>query len=92
LEGGKKIAGKSETFYDADILTALTNEPQKGSRAMQNILAKMKIKTGDVFLLGRMQKLAEQEQIEIWGDPSKGWKEFEVKLKSEDKTAIATPD
>jgi hypothetical protein len=82
LEGGKKIAGKEENFYDDDILKGLNYEWQKGNRAMHNILAKMKIKTGDVFLLGRMKKLAEAKKIEINGDPSKGWKEFEVKLKT----------
>ncbi len=92
LEGGKKIAGKSETFYDADIFTALTNEPQKGSRAIQNILSKMKIKTGDVSLLWRMKALAEEGKIEITGDPSKGWKEFEVKLKNADIAFIETED
>ncbi len=82
LEGGKKIATRSEDFYDKDILANLTNEPQKGSKAMQNILAKMKTKTGDVFLLWRMKALAEEGKIDLTGDPSKGWKEFEVKLKA----------
>ncbi len=82
LEGGKKIAGKEEDFYDADILNSLTYDWQKGNRAVHNILAKMKIKTGDVFILERMKKLAESEKIEINGDPSNGWKEFEVKLKT----------
>ena len=82
LEGGKKIAGQTDAFYDMDILKSLTTEWQKGSKAMQAILSKMKFKTGDVFLLWRMQQLAESGQIELTGDPSKGWKEFEVKLKS----------
>lgn len=82
LEGGKKIAGKEESFYDKDILSALNNDWQKGNRAMQGILSKMKVKTGDVFLLWRMRRLAAEDQIEINGDPAKGWKEFEVKLKS----------
>lgn len=82
LEGGKKIAGKEEDFYDPDILRVVTGEWQKGNRAMHNILAKMKIKTGDVFILWRMKKLVEQGKMEMNGDPAKGWKEFEVKLKS----------
>ena len=82
LEGGKKIAGKEESFYDKDILSALNNEWQKGNRAMQGILSKMKVKTGDVFLLWRMRRLAAEDQIEINGDPAKCWKEFDVKLKS----------
>lgn len=82
LEGGKKIVSKGDDFYDAEILKGLTNEWQKGNKAMANILGKMKIKTGDVFLLWRMTKLAEAEKIEINGDMSKGWKDFEVRLRS----------
>jgi len=82
LEGGKKIVSKDETFYDKDILVELTAEAQKGNKAMQNILSKMKNKTGDVTLLGRMKVLAEEGKIELTGEPSKGWKEFDVKLKS----------
>ncbi|SHF11710.1 DUF1835 domain-containing protein [Flavisolibacter ginsengisoli] len=82
LEGGKKIAGKKEDFYDAEILKGLTNEWQKGNKAMSGILGKMKIKTGDVFLLWRMKKMAEEDKMEIHGDTNKGWKDFEVRLKN----------
>lgn len=81
LEGGKKIASKEADFYDKDIFAGLTAEPQKGSKAMQSILSKMKVKTGDVTLLNRMRVLAELELIELNGEPAKGWKEFDVKLK-----------
>ena len=86
LEGGKKIASKEEDFYDKDILAGLTGDWQKGNKAMHTILAKMKIRTGDVYLLWRMKKLAAEDKIEINGDTSKSWKDFEVKL----KTAAAT--
>ena len=82
LEGGKKIGSREADFYDKDILANLATEWQKGNRAMANILGKMKIKTGDVFLLWRMKELAAIGSIEINGDPSKGWKEFEVRLKT----------
>lgn len=82
LEGGKKIVSKEADFYDKDILAGLTAEPQKGAKVMANILGKMKIKTGDVFLLWRMKELAAQEAIEIIGETTKGWKEFDVKLKT----------
>ena len=82
LEGGKKIVSKEADFYDKDILDNLTKEFQKGNRAISHILSKMKIKTGDVFLLWRMKKLASQDVLEINGDTSKGWKDFEVRLKS----------
>jgi hypothetical protein len=89
LEGGKKIVSKDEDFYDGDILKGLTNEWQKGNKAMASVLGRMKIKTGDVFLLWRMKKLAELDKIEINGDTSKGWKDFDVKLKSE--TPVEVP-
>ncbi len=90
LEGGKKIAGREETFYDADILHGLSKEWQKGNKAMHAILSKMKIKTGDVFLLWRMQKLAEAGRVEIHGNPADGWKGFEVRLKTTDTENNAT--
>jgi hypothetical protein len=89
LEGGKKIASKDEDFYDNDILANLTKDFQKGNRAMNNILAKMKIKTGDVFLLWRMKKLAAEGKLEINGEPSKGWKDFEVRLNSVEMEPIS---
>ncbi len=82
LEGAKKIVGKEEDFYDTDILKNLSNDWQKGNRAMQNVLSKMKIKTGDLFLLWRMKKLAEEGRLEINGETTKSWKDFEIKLRS----------
>jgi len=40
----------------------------------------MKIKTGDVFLMWRMKHLINEGKIEISGEVSKGWKDFDVKL------------
>lgn len=88
LEGGKKIAGKEESFYDEEILKSLSKEWQKGNKAIGNILNKMKIKTGDIFLLWRMKELANQDKIEINGDPAKGWKEFEIRLKSNEPELV----
>lgn len=82
LEGGKKIVSKEASFYDKDILNNLSKDWQKGNKAMFNILGKMKIKTGDVFLLWRIKELAAEDKVEINGETSKGWKEFEVRLKS----------
>lgn len=79
LEGGKKIAGKEETFYDGEILKNLTGEWQKASRLLTNTLHRMKTKTGDVFILWRMKKLINDGRIEITGDMNKGWKDVDVK-------------
>jgi hypothetical protein len=84
LEGGKKIVGKEENFYDTEILKNVTAEWQKATRVLTNTLHRMKIKTGDVFIMWRMKHLINEGKIEVTGDVSKGWKEFDVK-KSERK-------
>ncbi|MGZ3852779.1 MAG: DUF3658 domain-containing protein [Flavisolibacter sp.] len=90
LEGGKKIVGKNEDFYDKEILSGLSNDWQKGNRAIQSILGKMRVKTGDVFLLWRIKKLVEEEKVEINGDTTKNWKDFDVKLKAAAPEAVET--
>lgn len=80
LEGGKKIAGKEESFYDTEILKNITGEWQKATRVLSNTLNRMKIKTGDIFLMWRMKQLITDGKIEITGDSSKSWKDFDVKL------------
>ena len=92
LEGGKKIAGVKEEFYDNDILKGLTTEWQKGNKAMHSVLSKMKIKTGDVFILNRMKKLTEEGKIEITGDTAKGWKDFEIRITSNQNDTIKTEE
>ncbi len=80
LEGGKKIVGKEEIFYDNDIVRNLTPEWQKAARVITNTLHRMKIKTGDVFLMWRLKKLISERKIEVTGDVNKGWKDFDVRL------------
>jgi hypothetical protein len=80
LEGGKKIIGKEDIFYDNDIIRNLTPEWQKAARVITNTLHRMKIKTGDVFLMWRLKKLVNDGKIEVTGDMNKGWKDFDVRL------------
>lgn len=80
LEGGKKIVGKEESFYDKDVLSGVTAEFQKLSKVLHTIFSKIKIQTGDVFLVWRIKKLIEEGKIEMQGDWEKGWKEVEIKL------------
>jgi len=79
LEGGKKIVSKEETFYDNTILSVVTNDFQKLQKILNAIFSKMKIKTGDVFLVWRIKKLIEENKIAMQGDWEKGWKEIELK-------------
>jgi Protein of unknown function/Domain of unknown function (DUF1835) len=80
LEGGKKIVGKEDSFYDNEIVKNITSEWQKAGRVLSNTLHRMKIKTGDVFIMWRMKELINQGKIEALGDVMKGWKEFDIKL------------
>ena len=80
LEGGKKIVSKEVDFYDKDILAAINAEPQKLNKILGNMFSKMKIKTGDVFLVWRMRELINAGKLEAAGDWNKGWKEITLKL------------
>lgn len=81
LEGGKKIASREETFYDKEVLSAITGEWQKLNKVFTNLFNKMKVKTGDVFLAWRMRKLTEEGKLELQGDLTRAaWKEAQVKL------------
>ncbi len=88
LEGGKKIVSKEANFYDKELLSAITGEAQKLGRYLQHVLGKMKIKTGDAFLVWRLRELAAQGNIELSGDWNKGWKEIQLKTAS---APAATP-
>ncbi len=88
LEGGKKIIGKEDSFYDNEILKNITGEWQKATRVLSNTLHRMKIKTGDVFVMWRMKELISRGKIEITGDLNKGWKDFDVKLSGTKHTEL----
>lgn len=90
LEGGKKIAGKEESFYDSELLKNATAEWQKASRLLTNTLHRMKIRTGDVFLMHRMKQLIAEGRLEAMGEPDKGWKEFDVRLAGTKQAEAAT--
>jgi hypothetical protein len=77
LEGGKKIVGKDVDFYDKDILPNNIRQPQKLVKLISNTLNKMKVKTGDVFLVWRIREMDAEGKLET-GDWNKGWKELTV--------------
>ena len=89
LEGGKKIVGKEVTFYDNEIIKNITGEWQKAWRVLSNTLHRMKIKTGDVYIMWRLKELIGEGKIDVSGDITKGWKDFEVKQKTAQQLAIA---
>jgi hypothetical protein len=83
LEGGKKIVSKEESFYDKEVLSAITAEFQKLNKILNHIFSKLKIQTGDAFLVWRIRKMIEEGKIESQGDWAKGWKEIELKTASQ---------
>lgn len=92
LEGGKKIVGKEENFYDNEILKNLTPEWQKATRVLSNTLNRMKIKTGDVFIMWRMKQLIAAGRIETMGDLAKGWKDFDVRQAGAKQAEMVTTE
>jgi len=80
LEGGKKIVGKEVYFYDSELLKNISGEWQKAWRVISNTINRMKIKTGDVFLMWRLRTLIAEGKITATGDIARSWKEVEVKF------------
>ena len=80
LEGGKKIVNMDISFYDKEILSLLTKTAQKLPSALSNILAKMKVKTGDAFVVYRLKVLADLGKIVFAGDWEKGWKDMVIQM------------
>ena len=80
LEGGKKLVSMPISFYDKEILSLLTKNAQKLPSALAHILSKMKIKTGDTFIVFRLKALAELGKIVLAGNWEKGWKDMVVQM------------
>lgn len=78
LEGGKKITGKPVDFYDKDIVQFLGKESLKLPRLLTQLFTKMKLKTGDVFLVWRIREMAAAGRLQVSGDWEKGWKDLVI--------------
>jgi len=80
LEGGKKLVSMPINFYDKDINSLLTKNAQKLPSAIAHIISKMKIKTGDAFIVSRLKAMAEMGKIVFAGNWQKGWKDIVVQM------------
>lgn len=80
LDGGKKIMSMGISYYDKEILSLLTKNAQKLQSALGNILTKMKIKTGDAFIVFRLKALEVEGKLVIAGDWNKGWKDLVIQM------------
>ncbi|MFZ9695023.1 MAG: DUF1835 domain-containing protein [Chitinophagaceae bacterium] len=92
LEGGKKIVGKETDFYDVEIIKNTTGDWQKANRVLTNTLNRMKVKTGDIFLMSRVKYLIESGKFEVNGEVVKGWKDFDIKLAGVVSSSIPVSD
>jgi len=68
LEGGKKLVSMQMGCYDKEILSLLTKNAQKLPSALNNIMAKLKVKLGDTFIVFRLKSLEEAGKIVFVGD------------------------
>lgn len=79
LEGGKKIVGKEIDFFDLELKRFVMGDWQRVNRIIANAQAKMKVKTGDVFLMSRLYTLAHTGALETNEKWERGWKELECR-------------
>ncbi len=79
-EGGRKLVSKADEYYDDQIIGFCTQQFQKASRVIGNVINKHQNPTGDVFLTWRLRKLIESGSLEAKGDVAKSLRDFEVKL------------
>lgn len=92
LEGGKKIVSRDETYYDEEIQKNITGDWQKANRVITNTLNRMKIKTGDVFLMWRLKELIAHGKVAVEGDLNKDWKSFDVRRATKNVDAEANAE
>ena len=90
LEGGKKLVSMNIGCYDKEILSLLTKNAQKLPSALSNIMAKLKVKLGDVFIVYRLKALEEAGKIIFVGDWVKGWKDMVVQMPGGNSTVAET--
>jgi hypothetical protein len=88
LDGGKKLISMGIGYYDKEILSLLTKNAQKLQSALGNILTKMKVKTGDAFIVFRLKALEEEGKLVIAGDWNKGWKDLVIQMPGGSSTVI----
>lgn len=80
LEGGKRLVGHGEDYYDGQLGSFISHQYQKASRIVAQALGKFGMPTGDLYLGWRLRRMAEAGKLELQGDVTKALKDFEVKL------------
>ena len=78
LEGAKKLSLHEISYYDKYLLDFISSDWQKASKVISVFLNKSKKITGDAFILWRLKRLVEKEEIEARG-VVRNMKDFEIK-------------
>jgi hypothetical protein len=91
LEGGKKILPRPQDHYDAQLISLLGNGFQKGSRVLQQAMSKYQLPTGDAYLAWRLRELAAAGLIELRGDTTRSYREWEVRLPVPEESEASQP-
>ena len=90
--GGKKLAVQDENFYDAQLLSFCSRQFQKAHKIITQAMSKQVIPTGDTYLGWRLRRMAADGQLELKGDVTKSFRDWEVKLPGSEEAAAAAPE
>lgn len=85
-EGGKKISSKPETYFDTMILNSAAFDFAKAHKVVQDVMKKNPETVSDKFIEWRIREMIQSGQLQVNGDPTKGFKEFEIKKAGKSET------
>lgn len=80
LEGGKKLYTRDESYYDEKLSSFCSHQFQKAHRIVNQVINKMSVPTGDLYLGWRLRKMVQNETLLAEGDINKTLRDFSVKL------------
>lgn len=78
LEGGKRLRGEGEEYFDQELINRCRLEYQKGWRVVNQVLAKVKDHADEAFLYRRLERLVESGALET-KEPIKQIRDSELK-------------
>lgn len=80
LAGGKKLYTRDESYYDEKLSSFCSHQFQKAHRIVNQVINKMSVPTGDLYLGWRLRKMVQNETLLADGDIKKTLRDFSVKL------------
>lgn len=80
LEGGKKLYTRDESYFDEKLTSFCSHQFQKAHRIVNQVINKMSVPTGDLYLGWRVRKMVQNETLLVDGDMNKSLRDFSVKL------------